>query len=139
MTKPHDLRTSMSGVWLEVVSAVDYLGCGHRPGFTVYDALEESLRWYTAYLVAGDDDTLAAAAAAELPWDDPDPLRTALERLVLHHPPATDDAETTSHAIHEALREWLRLMSEQYNDSWAWSRTLLTGRPSADHFGAAAP
>lgn len=60
----------------------------------------------------------------------PDPLRTALERLVLHHPPATDDDETTSRAIHEALREWLRLLSERYHDGCRWSRALLALGPS---------
>ena len=32
-------RPSSSQVWLDVVSAVDYLSRGHRPGFTIYDAL----------------------------------------------------------------------------------------------------
>jgi hypothetical protein len=33
------------GTWLlDVVAAVDHLGRGHRPGFTVWDALEEALR-----------------------------------------------------------------------------------------------
>mgnify|MGYP006883575816 CR=1 FL=1 len=41
-------RRSSSQVWLDVVSAVDYLSRGHRPGLTVYDALEEALRWREA-------------------------------------------------------------------------------------------
>ena len=41
-------RPSSSQVWLDVVSAVDYLSRGHRPGLTVYDALEEALRWHIA-------------------------------------------------------------------------------------------
>ncbi len=87
----HLSHTSTSLVWLDVISAVDYLFRGHRPGLTVYDTLEEALRWHTAALVAGYDEELAIVDAGELPWDDPDALRTALERLVLHHPPAADE------------------------------------------------
>ncbi|MAT05820.1 MAG: hypothetical protein CL424_12350 [Acidimicrobiaceae bacterium] len=116
MNRPNDRRASTSETWLEVVAAVDYLSRGHRPGFGVWDAVEEALRWYTAHLVAGDDDALAASAAAELPWDDPDPLRTALERLILHHPPPAEAEETSSEAIHAALSDWLCEMAHEYND-----------------------
>lgn len=116
MNRPNDRRASTSETWLEVVAAVDYLSRGHRPGFGVWDAVEEALRWYTAHLVAGDDDALAASAAAELPWDDPDPLRTALELLVLHCPPAAEAEGTSSDAMHAALSDWLHEMAYEYND-----------------------
>lgn len=116
MNRPSDRRAPASETWLEVVAAVDYLSRGHRPGFTVWDAVEEALRWYTAHLVAGDDDALAALAAAELPWDDPDPLRTALERLVAHQPPTDDGGGTSSEAINVALAGWLCAMAHDYND-----------------------
>lgn len=116
MNRPSNRRGQTSETWLEVVAAVDYLSRGHRPGFTVWDAVEEALRWYTAYLVAGDDVGLAAMAAAELPWDDPDPLRTALERLVAHHPPADDGEGTSAEAIHAALTDWLRVTAHDCND-----------------------
>lgn len=116
MNRPNDRRASTSETWLEVVAAVDYLSRGHRPGFGVWDAVEEALRWYTAHLVAGDDDALAASAAAELPWDDPDPLRTALELLVLHCPPAAESEGTSSDAMHAALADWLLVMAHEYND-----------------------
>lgn len=115
MNRLSDRRAPASETWLEIVAAVDYLSRGHRPDFSVWDAVEEALRWYTAHLVAGDDDGLAAMAAAELPWDDPDPLRTALERLVAHHPPA-DDGEGSAEAIDAALTDWLRAMAHDYND-----------------------
>jgi hypothetical protein len=120
MTRPAEVIT-MSQVWLDVVSAVDYLSRGHRHGLTVYDAVEEALRWHTATLIAGADDAFAAAAAAELPWDDPDPLRTALEHFVLHHPPAIDDETTTPHTIHTALKVWVDRMADQYNDGRQWA------------------
>lgn len=116
MIRSNDRRASTSETWLEVVAAVDYLARGHRPGFGVWDAVEEALRWYTAYLVAGDDDGLAEMAAAELPWDDPDPLRTALELLVAHQPPNDHGGATSAEAIHVALTDWLLAMSHDYND-----------------------
>lgn len=113
-------HTSMSQVWLDVISAVDYLSRGDRHGLTVYDALEEAKRWHTAALVAGGDEFLAAAEASRLPWDDPDPLRSMMERLVLHHPPAVDEESTSSCAIHQALKLWVDQMADQYNDGHQW-------------------
>jgi hypothetical protein len=118
-----------SQVWLDVISAVDYLSRGHRHGLTVYDALEEAMRWHTATLVAGDDDRLAATVAAELPWDDPDPLRSALERLVLHLPSAVDEHTTTGHAIHAALAHWVQTMAAQYNDGHRWTHPRASTQP----------
>lgn len=116
MNRPIDRRAPTSETWLEVIAAVDYLSRGHRPGFTVWDAVEEALRWYTANLVAGDDNALAALAAAELPWDDPDPLRTVLERLVAHQPPSDDGGGTSAEGIHSALADWLLAIAHGYND-----------------------
>lgn len=116
MNRPNDRRASTSETWIEVVAAVDYLSRGHRPGFGVWDAVEEALRWYTAHLVAGDDEVLVAAAAGELPWDDPDPLRTALERLVQHHPSAGEADENCASAVDAALVDWLIAMAFEHND-----------------------
>jgi hypothetical protein len=121
MTRTTDTtHTSMSQVWLDVISAVDYLSRGDRHGLTVYDAVEEALRWHTATLLAGGDEFLAAAEASQVPWDDPDPLRSALERLVIHHPPAVDDESTTPYAIHHALKLWVDQMADEYNDGHKW-------------------
>ena len=121
MNQPSErTHTAMSQTWLDVISAVDYLSRGHRHGLTVYDAIEEALRWHNAALIAGNDDNLAIAAAAELPWNDPDPLRSALENLVLHQPPATDEESGSAHLIHEALTFWVRTMADQYNDGRRW-------------------
>ena len=121
MNQPSErTHTAMSQTWLDVISAVDYLSRGHRHGLTVYDAIEEALRWHNAALIAGNDDNLAVAAAAELPWNDPDPLRSALENLVLHEPPATDEESGSAHLLHEALTFWVRTMADQYNDDRGW-------------------
>ena len=121
MNQPSErTHAAMSQTWLDVISAVDYLSRGHRHGLTVYDAIEEALRWHNAALIAGNDDNLAIAAAAELPWNDPDPLRSALENLVLHEPPATDEESGSAHLLHEALTFWVRTMADQYNDGRGW-------------------
>ncbi len=116
MNRPSDRRAPASETWLEIVAAVDYLSRGHRPGFTVWDAVEEELRCYTAYLVAGDDAELAVIASAELPWADPDPLRSALERFVEHSPGTADGDDSTTDLLHAALVDWLRVIESQHND-----------------------
>jgi len=122
MNRPIDRdRPSMGQVWLDVVSAVDYLSQGHRPGLNVYDALEEALRWHISALVAGDDESAAVGERGHLPWDDPDALRTALEQLALHNPPADDDQSTSACAFHSALTHWVRQMADQYNDGCTWA------------------
>jgi hypothetical protein len=114
---PRDTYPKTSQVWLDVISAVDYLSRGSRPGLTVYDALEEALRWQTAALIASIDD-LATGAVAQLPWDDPDPLRTALDGLVAQ--PASDDSSTADRTIHDALATWTRQMAVEHNDGRRW-------------------
>ena len=115
-------RRSSSQVWLDVVSAVDYLSRGHRPGLTVYDALEEALRWHIGALLAGYSEYPTEVDRSDLPWDDPDALRTALEQLALHNPPDADDEQSTSaYALHTALTHWVRQMSDQYNEGCTWA------------------
>ena len=94
-----DAFPQASQVWLDVISAVDYLSRGARPGLTVYDALEEALRWHTAALLPGFDDELSARTVAQLPWDDPDPLRTALEDLVCRPPVAWDHLDASCASV----------------------------------------
>ena len=117
-----------SQTWLDVVSAVDYLSRGHRLGLTVYDAVEEALRWHIAALVAGPDDQRPFAQTDDPPWDDPDSLRSALERLVLHHPPAVGDEVTTCSAVDLALSLWARRMADNYNDGCRWAHPQAAPR-----------
>lgn len=105
------------------MDAVDYLSRGHRPGLTVYDALEEALRWHTAALIARSHDELAVG---KLPWDDPDPLQTALAALVAQ-PPGGGSA--VDRAIHRALGAWAEQMALEFNDGYRWASPV---RQSAD-------
>jgi hypothetical protein len=121
MTRPLGRdRPSTSQVWLDVVSAVDYLSQGHRPGLTVYDALEEALRWRGVLPISGYDE-LPPSELSHLPWSDPDPLRTALVQLMESSPPTTDPGSATSDVVHDALRKWVEEMSKRFNESRDWA------------------
>ena len=54
------------GTWLcDLVAAVDHLRRGLRPGITVWDAIEEALRWHTP--------TTDESDGTEPAWGGPDP------------------------------------------------------------------
>jgi len=120
-------RPSTSQVWLDVVSAVDYLSRGHRPGLTVYDALEEALRWHAVWPADDHDDASSAPEPCELPWDDPDPLRTCLEQLIADHPPTIDQGSMASDGLHRALRAWSDRMVERFNAGQRWAHPSASG------------
>jgi hypothetical protein len=86
---------------LDLVAAVDHLRRGHRPGLTVWDALEEALRWT---LPASDDDDL---------WDRPDPLADSLRGLL-------DTSGPTAERLQTALRRWVSAMADRYNNGHHW-------------------
>jgi hypothetical protein len=79
------------GTWLlDLVSAVDHLRRGYRPGFTVWDALTEAIDW-------------AAATTAE-----DGALRVLMVQPAAHQ------------ALQRAVRVWVLLMSDRYNGSHHW-------------------
>ena len=101
------------GLLLQLVAAVDYLGRGFRPGFTVWDAIEEALRWH---------------GEIEPGWTDPDPLLRTL-RLSFSSTAHRSAADTLAVAI----RHWVDAAAAAYNDSIPWelsSARALTA-PSA--------
>ena len=80
MTTKPDADTG--GVLLDVVAATDYLSATHRLGLTIWEAVEEALRWWTTDRLTLPGD-LPDGDLSDLPWgDDPDPLRTGVERLL---------------------------------------------------------
>lgn len=121
-------RPSTSQVWLDVVSAVDYLSHGHRPGLTVYDALEEALRRHSAWPIGFPDEESRPSMATKLPWDDPDPLRTAVDRLVADNPPSAEQNGAISNSLHHALASWVDHMSATFNDKRRWAHPGLADR-----------
>ena len=108
--------------WLDVVAAVDFLASTHRPGLTVWDALEEAIRWWTAARLDPAND-FPSGTAVELPWSDPDPLRTTLERLVgVVGPVQSMDGLQLPDALDSALTAWLIVMSERNNEDQSFVR-----------------
>jgi hypothetical protein len=97
----HGEALADGGTWLlDLVAAVDHLRRGHRPGFTVWDALEEALRW----TLPGDGDE---------PWESADPLRETLRRFVTNPAPTPD-------GVQAAARRWVTTMADRYNDGHHW-------------------
>ena len=88
------------GLLLRLVAAVDYLGRGFRPGFTVWDAIEEALRWH---------------AEIEPDWADPDPLLRTL-RLSFASTVHGSAADT----LNAAIRRWVDAAADTFNDSFPW-------------------
>lgn len=85
---------------MQLAAAVDYLRRGVRPGFTVWDAIEEAMRWHTGI---------------EPDWESRDPLARSLTKALADH--RSGAAETFS----MALRHWLSAAAEAFNDSLPWS------------------
>lgn len=84
---------------IQLVAAVDYLRRGIRPGFTVWDAFEEALRWR-----AGEDADRSVA----------DPLGRAIRQSISSSGPSS--AET----FNVAIRRWAEATADVYNGGLAW-------------------
>jgi hypothetical protein len=84
------------GTWLlDLVSAVDHLRRGYRPGFTVWDALAEAIEW-------------AAPTTSE------DGQRPRDFGGVLTTRPADHEA------LQRAIRVWVLAMADRYNSGYNW-------------------
>jgi hypothetical protein len=105
------------GVLLEVVAAADYLSSTHRLGLSVWEAVEEALRWWTTDGVTLPGE-LPEVDFSELPWlADPDPLRTAVERLLACTAGAGGpDGVELGVVVTAALDGWVRRMATDFNN-----------------------
>jgi hypothetical protein len=102
-----------SELWQQVAAAADYLAATNPTGFTVWDAVTEAARDWTAALVDADD----GVAAATPMWEDPDPLRTALSALLAATPPAgSPGGAALGDALSAALAEWVERAAGEVND-----------------------
>ena len=102
-TTPTDTVTDKlaeGGTWLlDLVAAVDYLRRGIRPGITVWDALDESLRWLLA---------------------DVDPTASEPDAVVLAIVDAMAVDVEAPISIQTAIRRWVLTMADRYNDGHHW-------------------
>lgn len=123
------LSADPSGVWLDVVAAVDYLAAGPRPALTVWSALADALN---AWLLDRHD--IGTDADSALPWEDPDPLRSTME-MVLRTVggPGTVDGGELAAVGDAALQRWVADMAAQYNDGRAFAHPApRAGWPAPD-------
>jgi hypothetical protein len=117
-----------AGYLLDLVAAVDFLRRGDRHGITIWDAMEEAIRWWnaeTASVISGVPDP----DLAELPWGDPDPLRHALANLATL---ADHTGTDTAVALQQAIRRWTTTMAAWHNDTHPWPPPRTSRPPSHD-------
>ena len=108
------------GTWLlDLVAAVDYLARGYRPNFTVWDALEEALRW----TLPTDDDTARNV---------PDPLAHTLCRFL-----DSCDAPVAV-ALQTAVRRWVVTMADRCNNGRYWPHPVARRGFPPPHLDSAA-
>ena len=120
-------RFEQARVWLDVLGAVEYISETHRPGLSVWDALDEAIRWWGIDRLTPTDG-FPDPVVSELPWNDPDALRSSIERLLAAVGPAgTTDGHVLSDVLTSALGVWVDRMAELHNDGhpFAW---LAVGR-----------
>ena len=117
--------------WLQLIAAASYLADLERPGFTVADAIEEALRrWTDAYLEPIEP---TSPERPQVPWDDPDPLRTTLERLLATVPPGGSyDGQMLVDVLTSAVQAWVYDMAEALNDGHDFTLALARGFPSSE-------
>lgn len=88
------------GTWLlDLVAAVDYLRRGIRPNITVWDALDEALRWLLTEI--------------DVSPEIPDEIAVAIVDAVA----SNADSMIT---IQTAIRRWVLTMADRYNDGHHW-------------------
>ncbi len=103
-------------LWRQLCSAVDYVAAVARPDLTVPAAIEEALRWWIAEHVDPTDGD-ADEAERPLPWADPDPLRTTLERLLTSVPGVgLPGGHPIGESIESAIGSWLSTIADGFND-----------------------
>lgn len=102
---------------LDLVAAVDFLRRGDRIGLTVWEALEEAVRWWVAERVSAIDG-VPDPEVADLPWADDEAFHHALNGLLAAaqlQPPLSVDL-----ACQQAVRRWTATMSSRHNSGDPW-------------------
>ena len=87
-------------LFTELITAVAWLRRGAMPGLTVWDAIEEALRW---------------RAGREPDWNEADLLGSALLRTLNESPDLLAAA-----VLAKALRDWLNARATIFNEGHPW-------------------
>ena len=104
-----ELLDDAGSLLILLVAAVDYLRRGVRPGFTVWDAFEEALRWQLNV----DED-----------WTVTDPLGRVLGMTL-----GSDDHRLIADAFGSAVRRWVQSSAAIHNDGLTWELSISRKRP----------
>ena len=114
-----------SELWLQFISAVQWLGDTARPGLTPIDALEEALREGTAGAVVRDEEGFDDVPPEALSPLESDPLGAAfLAAAGIGALP--DDGRfrmafrSTSEFVEASIGAWTTKMAAQHNDGMPW-------------------
>lgn len=109
--RPYVEDLDLGGTWLiELAVTVDFLRRGDRPGLTVWDALEEALRWWI-------DEQAGATGGAPNAEHEPQGAsldRTLVQALELLEP---DPRTNAAVAIQQAIRRWLDVTGARLDQS----------------------
>jgi hypothetical protein len=103
--------------FLEVVSAVEFLRRGDRRGLTLWAAIEEALRWWTAERVALIDGYREPSLGAPT-LGGSETLPATLLRFVTVS--GQDQPIHLHDAFQQALRRWVATMAQRHNDGHPW-------------------
>ena len=117
---PEDLADGCAWT-LDAIAAIDFLRHGDRHSLTLFEVLEEAIRWWIderVALITG----VADPDIAEIGWGDLDPLRSTLTGLLAVT--TIDEPVRISVAIQQALRHWGATMSTIHNDGDPWPHPL---------------
>ena len=96
----HEEAPADNGIALmaELVAAVTWFRRGAMPGITVWDAIEQAMRW---------------RSGTDADWSEPDRLRAALQ-IAIARPQVLADV------VAEAIRSWLAATSQAFNEGIDW-------------------
>jgi hypothetical protein len=83
----------------ELIAAVSWLRRDAMPCLTIWDEIDEALRWQSK---------------TTADWREPDPLRRALQIAI------ADTRSPVASVLEAALRSWLTATSQSFNDDVAW-------------------
>ena len=107
------------------MAAAEYLCEFERPGFSVWDALDVAVRWWIFDRLSLDGEV---DVGTDLPWDDPDPLRTTLTSLFeTAASSGAVDGHDLSTVLDSALRTWLVRTRDRVNDGQPFGRFVAFG------------
>jgi hypothetical protein len=102
---------------LDLVAAVDFLRRGDRIGLTVWEALEEAIRWWVAERVSAIDG-VPDPDVADLRWADDQALEHALSGLLAAA--QLQSQLSIDLALQQAIRRWSATMSTHHNGGAPW-------------------